>query len=484
MFQGRFQHHADAITVLGILGVMSVLLFHWKVPPITDLLPHLNQVQAFWWAPKRADGLYQINWFAPNTFYYYILLLLCLVMPLLVAGKALWLGILALQMGGLLRLGRKLEAPYPLLLLALVLSFNLNFYWGFGNFLIAWSLFLWYVQMEDLSIYLKSFLTILIVWSHVFFILPLAVWQSLQWRRKKGTQRNPSEWISLAAVTVWFAIWMALDFGPKSSGTIAYNYSLADRLSLVWLRASVQGSLQGWPEMVMAIVLVGVLVLPPLMEEATFKSQFQRRIYLVGAALLLVGLVSPDKGMNTVRASQRWIPLAFQAMVLATPRPTRLWWQRLYQLAVSTVAVCFLVATVLAWSRFQSEDASGLQEATADIPTNSRVLTLDFIGFGSIFLTRAVMHAGDLAQVEKGAIPNSTFADNPAAFVRFARKRAYTQLLEWYPNQLRLSDLEQSDVALIGGPWKVQDEASHLGNLHPFRPINDGKYWHAYQIIK
>lgn len=484
MFLERYKRHADWLTILVMLSALSGLLFFWKIPPITDLLPHLNQVNAFWWALKQPDGLYEINWLAPNTLYYYLLLLLSLVMPLIIAGKTLWIGIFAIQLMAIQQLCRKLKTPYPLFLLSCLISFNLNFYWGFGNFLIAWSVLLLYVQVENMGMKLRWLLTILIIWAHVFFILPLTLWELMGWKEQIRTQRRWLIWIPLGVVSVWFAYWMVTDFGQKSSGAMTYNFSIASRLSFIWLSKSVQGSLQSWTEGAVVLVLLCVLLLPRMMDQPKFTTSFQRKIYLLGLALFLVGFFSPDKGMNTVRASQRWIPLAFQAMVISTPWPKNVRMHRLLQAAVTAVALCFPIATVWAWVRFQAEDASGLQEATANLPANARILTLDFVGFGSNFNTRSVMHAGDLAQLERGVIPNTTFADNPAAFVRFTKKRTYTYLLEWYPNLLKPSDLEQSDVALIGGPRKVQVEAVQTGHFHPIRPIADGKYWHAYLIKK
>lgn len=474
---------ADTLVMGGMIAFLSILLLAWRVPPITDFLPHLNQVNAFWWALKQRDGLYTINWLAPNTLYYYLLILLDLFLPIFLAGKLLWIGILAFQFFALRGLCRKIEAPLPIYLLSCLLVFNLDFYWGFGNFLIAWSFFLWYLQTEDWGLPRKALLIMLITWAHVFFLLPLTLAEFLRWKALPKPERRLKNWIPLLTVMGWFAFWIARDFGPRSSGELTYNFSIIERLSLPWLITSVQGAMQSWTEVATVLVTLGLLIAPRVLEHARSRTAYQRQIYRIGLGLLLVAVLAPDKGMNTVRASQRWVPLAFQLMIVATSWPTSIQSSKLFRSTILGLSAMFLGATAIAWSRFQVEDLSGLKEAVGDLPFRSSLLVLDYVGFGDNFRTRSVMHAGDLAQIEKGVIPDSTFADNPAAFVRFTKERTFTQLIDWYPNRVQPSDLDLCDVALVGGPAGVHAEMVKSGRFAPMRPKGDSHYWRAYQIL-
>lgn len=475
---------ADTLAMAGMVVFLSALLFAWHLPPITDFLPHLNQVNAFWWALKHQDGLYTINWLAPNTLYYYLLILLNLALPVFLGGKLLWIGILGFQFFALRGLCRRIEAPLPIYLLSCLLAFNLNFYWGFGNFLIAWSLFLWYLQTEDRGLPRKALLILLITWAHVFFLLPLTLAEFLRWEALPESDRKLKNWIPLLAVMGWFAFWMARDFGPRSSGEMAYNFSLLERLSVPWLVASVQGALQSWTEVATVLVALGLLIAPRVLEQARSRTAYQRQVYRIGLVLLLVAVLSPDKGMSTVRASQRWVPLAFQLMIVATPWPASIRSSKLFRSTILGLSAVFLGATAIAWSRFQVEDLSGLKEAVGDLPSRSSLLVLDYVGFGNNFRTRSVMHAGDLAQIEKGVIPSSTFADNPAAFVRFTNERTFTPLLEWYPSRVAPSDLDLCEVALIGGPAEVHAGMVKLGRFVPLNSTDRHLRWQAYQILR
>lgn len=470
--------------ILFFLSLFALGLFYWKVPPITDLLPHLNQINAFWWALKHKDGIYIINWFAPNVLYYYSLLLLSLLFPLLVAGKLIWVAIVGIQMLAMLGIKKKLGTTNYQFFFACLLLFNLNLYWGFGNFLIGWSLFLWFIQDEAMGTLKRAVLTILIAWSHIFFLLPLSLWMLGQWLRKPTAERDWKQWLPLMAVTCWTLAWMAMDFVPKSKQALEYNFTIFDRLSLPWLTGCMPGALQGWVEFGVASVAILILLLPRLVEHQSSSSETHRQLFQVGILMFAIGLLCPDKGLSTVRASQRWIPLAFQLMILATPWPRVKACKKLLASAIVLVSGVLLVATGWAWVQFQTEDLDGVQATLASIPKGSRLLVLDFVQFGRNFKTRAVMHAGDLAQLTQGAIPQATFADNPAAFVRFSETRPYTPLLEWYPDRLTATDLAQADLALIGGS---PDLHANLGHSPLFRPLSaqgSPSTWRVYTIVR
>jgi len=474
--------HKEAITAFMFCLNFSILLFSWEYPPIADFMPHLGQIQSFWWEIKRSDNIYAINWWAPNTLYYYLLVLFNLIMPPITACKWLWVTIYSTQILALYRLQQKLKSSYANFLLCMVLSFNMNLYWGFGNYILACTILLYIIATtKRMNVFMKFVSTLLLAWSHIFILAPLTVYEIVAYKQFPREKRKWLHFSPLIVTSIWVLCWMVFDFTVKSKGALAYNFPIVSRISLEWLFQSIQGGIQSKAEVLVAVTVLSLIVF------SIYKhiqiSQANLNIILVGVAFFCIGIILPDKGMNTVRASQRWIPVAIQIFLLTLSTVPHRTLDRIMTGSTMLVSGIFILATWNAWHCFQNYDLSGLREAIDLIPKNSHLIVLDYVGFGENFQTRSVMHAGSYAQVIMGAIPQASFADNPAAFVRYRNPRTYSPNLEWYPNRITQSDVDQSDVMLIGGKPEVHTKYIQSGRLVPLNTSSEA-VWRVYRIKK
>lgn len=467
------------------VGLTFTLMMVWvDVPPITDLPQHLVQVQAFWWANKTQDGLFLINWFAPNSGYYFLLILCRLVFPIVLAGKVLWMILVWVQLGMLGRLARRL-AMHPLAaLMAALLCLNLNFYWGFGNFTLGWCWFLLYFQLpaENRGLAVRFVLYLCVYVSHVFW-LPIMVILDLYdaWHSQPRVLNRWQTWVPMGLPALCSLAWFLGDFSSKSSGDIAYNHSLLERLSLDWLSSSALGGLQGYAEP----FLVGCIILGLLIgvagSDGGHGSTLAIRCRRMGLCLLVLGLLAPDKGLDTVRFSQRWIPFGVQLLLLGGFGWGRGLARKAFQAIACLAAGLWLFTTMSAWSAFQLEEVANLRKAISPLHPGVSYLTLDHHRFGRLFLTRASMHLGTYGQLEHQAFPAFGFADNAAAFVRYRKNAGFTKQLEWYPERLTIADLLRVDYVLANGGEDVHRSLASRGLLEP---VNQEGHWRLYCVQK
>lgn len=118
------------------------------------------------------------------------------------------------------------------------------------------------------------------------------------------------------------------------------------------------------------------------------------------------------------------------------------------------------------------------------MPPRSRLLYLDYQTRSEFIRNRPFMNLGALAQVERQALPNATFADLATTFVAFKEDRRLSRKLFWSPDGLTPADLVRHDMALVHAAPAVRlelardlglDLAAEAGAWGLYR-INHGKH--------
>src|SRR4051812_16037807 len=126
------------------LLVLPVLLLSF--PPVTDLPQHVAQVRLFWEAYGHPDGIYVIQWLAPNNLLYVLLLALAAVLPIEVVGSAALVIIISGWVVAIHWLAWRTQRPAAAAVVASLLIYGLSLSWGLLNFLIGFPVFvLWFV---------------------------------------------------------------------------------------------------------------------------------------------------------------------------------------------------------------------------------------------------------------------------------------------------------------------------------------------------
>jgi hypothetical protein len=196
---------------------------------------------------------------------------------------------------------------------------------------------------------------------------------------------------------------------------------------------------------------------------------------------LAVAAAAPDKFMNTIFFSSRWLPAALIFLLLALPVPV---FRRPSPKALAlAVAAVFFLITARAWQRYSAEDLTGFRESLDQVPPSSRVLGLDLVKESEFVKGRPFLQHFAYAQVFKGAELNFSFAEHYSGLVAFrvGREVPWTRGLEWYGEKVRESDFGFFDFVLANGEEKDHQTLSAFGELSPL--ARSGR-WRLYRVIR
>jgi hypothetical protein len=472
---------------LGLLALVPILATPF--PPSTDLPQHIAQVQLLREALATPGGRYIIQWAAPGNLIYGILSALLAVLPPIFVAQAVLALIVLAWTAAIHRLAGARARPIAAAVLASALIFNQSLYWGFINFLTGFPVFVlwfWLTTKEDRKSSWQRWLALagtafLLYESHALWFAAGCVWLVLAGFIKKTSRKEfllslttlmPS---GLAAV-LWYPNLSAAR--AKAGFDVGAHWSpLFDRLAS-FLDAAF-GGMRG-PVETMAFLFIYFWVGVAIWQNRKhLRASSDDRLLAASVAFLTLTLAAPDKYLNTIFFSSRWLPTALIFLLLALPAP------RFRRPSPKVLALCitagFFLATTVAWFRYNVSDLRGFRSSLEQITANSRVLGLDLVRESDIIKGRPFLQLSAFAQVLKSCELNFSFAEHYSSLVAFRGRRriGWTQGLEWYAQNVKRSDFCFFDFVLVNG-----DESYHktLTGFPEISPITESGPWRLYKV--
>jgi hypothetical protein len=477
---------AVAVFVLAIIPILIT-----PFPPSTDLPQHIAQARLFKAALADSSGPYVIQWLAPNNLIYVFLLAFWAVLPAGLVARAALVLVVLLWVWAVHGLAAGRGRAVAAAVVASLLVFNQSFAWGFLNFLVGFPVFvLWFglTSKEETRFSSKRWAAlagtaVLLYGSHALWFAAGAFWLVLIGLLK----RAPAKvffWRLAALVPCGLvsAVWYpGLQASRFSAGfDVAPHWSpLFDRLAS-FLEAAFGGirGPAGTAAFVFILLWAGLSV---WQSRRGLAKAVDRDLLAASFLFLAVAAAAPDKFMNTIFFSSRWLPAALIFLLLALPVPV---FRRPSPKALAlAVAAVFFLITARAWQRYSAEDLTGFRESLDQVPPSSRVLGLDLVKESEFVKGRPFLQHFAYAQVFKGAELNFSFAEHYSGLVAFrvGREVPWTRGLEWYGEKVRESDFGFFDFVLANGEEKDHQTLSAFGELSPL--ARSGR-WRLYRVIR
>lgn len=522
MIQRLFSHRLALAVLCCVFVAVPFVVTHY--PPITDLPQQSAQIRLFLETLHNPDGVpYRIQWFTPYSLSYIVLGASWALFGPASAGRMAMLAIALLWIVAihLTAVHRKRSATSATLACLFVL--NHIMYWGFYSFAIGLPSFLLWLHVtsdsfgrkvsgRDAALLLATGLLLYV--SHVLWLMAGIVWlllRSLVLRRdiKSAALRMAYLLPLIVAVVVWYPM-----FSSSSMSTPALWVSTPfSRLTLSWLSDAALGGIrgsavpvffcaawawiavgmvqclwghgtrQGWwdsPAFCAGCLSTGKMPAPrdPSCDSESFIDW---ELFAAACMFFVIGLVLPDKFMNTIRFGERWIPVAMILMVLASPVPVL---RPVFRRAMALIAVAALcVVIAFTWLSFQNKELSGLEDCLKALPEAPSVLGLSFIENSEFVTGYPFIQMFAYSQVLKGGTLNFSFAEFSPCLVVYKTQfmRPWTGGLEWFPRRVRSTDLDYFRFALINA---TEQEHRFWSKQPRLTPVTSHGRWRLYRIAR
>jgi hypothetical protein len=463
-----------------------------KYPPITDLPQQAAQIRLFLETLEApAQSTYKIQWFTPYSLSYLILGSCWALFGPINAGRAAMLVIGLLWVVSIQLTALKRKRAISSAILACVLFFNHNTYWGFYSFAIglpAVLLWNWVIaRTESVKFCWKEAMLwlgagLLLYTSHVLWFAAGVCWfilRSLVFGAPLG--RVIVRLACIVPFVVITIVWFPALSASKMATPPLWVTGLTSRISWAGITDAVFGGLRGPTEgLVFGAVLVW-LITALWQHRRELRSAIDWELMLAATMFLVMGLVFPDKFMNTIRFWQRWLPAAAVMLVLAVPAPSL---QPVWRQAVAlAIVAAFCLASSGKWRVFERVELSGLQESLAELPKSPKLLGLDMVKRSKVIRGRPFIQIAAYSQVLKGGELNFSFAEFAPCLVVYKDQhgKPWTGGLDWYAERLKYSDFEHFDFALVNGNKWIHDSFRAIPALTPM--TRHGR-WRLYGIVR
>jgi hypothetical protein len=469
------------------LAVVPILLVPF--PPSTDLPQHIAQVRLLHEALAAPSGPYVIQWLGPNNLIYLFLALLWAVLPVGLVARAALVLIVFLWVIAIHGLGAREKRAAASLIVASLLIFNQSFYWGFLNFLVGFPVFvLWFVltargeQDDSWGLWAALAGTALLLYeSHALWFAAGAAWLVVIGLVKKvrfrAMLRRLTALVPCGLVSVlWYPRLSALR--STAGFDVAPHWApVFDRLAS-FIDAAFGGVRGPLGTLAFAFVLLwaGLSIWQN-------RNRLGRVVdkNLLAAALFFLTLVvaAPDKYMNTIFFSSRWLPPAMIFLLLALPSPA---FQRLSpRKAALAAAALFFLTTAVYWRAYETRELSGFKACLERLPPSPRILGLDLVKESDYLKDRPFLQLFAYAQVFKGGELNFSFAEHYSGLVAYREKRdiEWSGGLEWYAEKVKRSDFASFDFVLANGEEKDHRALSSFAEL---APVTQSGRWRLYRV--
>ena len=456
-------------TWFGIAALLLVAPVAWaRYPPVLDLPQLVSQARLFGEA-LGGSSTYRIQWFAPDKIGYFPILLGWWM------GGAAWgprLGLalsIVLGAGAVFVLARRVGTPpeHGALAAAFVLARPLHV--GLLNFVVGTlPFFLWIDELrqpvgrrDGRRAAGRAFLFGWALYFSHALLLAGAVGLTLV-----AAMRRRPEWRGLAArlsglgpaflaCALWYLHLARQGWRSHPHWILGPVERLTEpRAWRLYLLGSVRGPEE--PLILAALALWAVLCLAGAGKRALPDATSP--LLRFAGCMLGVAWLFPEGIGDTVFFAQRWAPLAAILVLLALPRaPIRRGLAAGFALAL---IVAWSATVSAAWRGFDREEMPGFGTALAAVPAHARLLTLDFLRISPRFFALPFFQMGGYAQIERGAEPASSFADQPTSPVVFRhlpRPVPWARRLENFPLALGTGDLRYFDDVLLHADPDTRD---------------------------
>lgn len=468
--------------------LVSIPFFVVKFPPIVDLPQHVSQVRIFQEAFSDSASPYRIQWLTPYSLVYYMLGACWALVGPENAGRIgmlviVWLGIILTHY-----LAFKEKRPVVSAVLASVLFFSHILYLGLYQFALGWVVFIGWVLITK-SNTMRSWVEVVVLFiyalvlymTHVLWLLVAIAWLffgDLAFRRnlKRMAMRMGSVIPVLSMIFFWYPSLASYSFTSQTIwGTYPY-----ERFSPIWLIDAAFGSLRGSIEYIIFGVLVSWIVVVLWQNRNDLKVSVSKEFLMLFAGLIFLGLVLPEKHVNTIWFCQRWVPPAFSFLLLSMPAPKIR--KKIFRVAAVVIVAGFFMSTAISWRLFESIELSGLKDSLNALPKTPRVLGLSYIKESSFIKRRPFIQVFAYSQVYKGGELNFSFADFGPSLVVYKefRVKPWTRGLEWYPNRLKREDFQHFDYLIVNAPFGLHSRIMKEAQL---QPVTRQDRWRLYAIL-
>jgi len=478
-----------ALLAAGLFALAAIPILLAPFPPATDLPQHIAQVRLFKDALAHPGGPLVIQWLAPNNLVYVLLYVLWSVLPAGMVGPAALLLIVMLWIAAIHRLGAWRGRSPAGAAVASLLVFNQSFYWGFLNFLVGFPVFVLWFSLAAAEPRRPSWklwgalagTSLLLYGSHALWFAAGAVWLvAAGIIRKVPVRTILGRLTALLPCSVIAFLWypsLAASRATAGFDVAAHWSPLFDRLASAMDAAF--GGIRGPAETVAFIFVILWAGLSVWQSRNRLRESMDRDLLAAAVFLLAVVAVAPDKYMNTLFFSSRWLPPALIFLLLALPAPSfRRPAPKTVGLAVATL---FFMVTAFAWRRYTAEDLTGFRAGLDRLPASSRVLGLDLVKESEFIKGRPFLQLVAYAQVFKGCEPSFSFAEHYSGLVAYRTRRdvRWTPGLEWFGEKVKRSDFAFFDFVLVNGEEKDHKTLSTFAELAPV--TGTGK-WRVYRV--
>ncbi len=481
---------------LGLAALWVLPLWVTPLPPMVDYPQQLAlaAILRFYGDPaRRFRETYELALWAPHGLFKLLVAGLAWVLPINVAGRLVVSLSLVAVGAAAVALCRRTSRPTVYALVALALTYNYAFYWGFVDNLLAYPLALGGVALAD-ALFDRPFTArswlvlagvgVLFYTVHLQFLLLFAGavgWIALC---RRPDWRRLGLWLS--ALVPGLALGLAaMAYGVLRSpaGVItAYEQRMRQappvRLPVLQKLGSVPGLLFGptadWKAWTSYGLLLALALLALVFRgqrgggEAQGDLLFRTRFATLAAWIGLLYLILPEfRGGYLI--AQRIAPFAAMVAVtvLPVPRPDR---RRLVVWAAAALVVFQLGQTLDNFFRFRDESA-GLSELLAGTEPGENLAGLIYERSSASWPTMPVyLHFPAYYQAEKGGRILFSFAELFQTSARFRPGRSWDDLLsewnEWSP-QLFVYDRHAGRFRYFLLRGDLADVADAFGGREP-----------------
>jgi hypothetical protein len=470
-----------------LLAAIPFLLV--KFPPITDLPQHTAQIRLFSETIEKSDSPYRIQWITPYSLVYSVLGASWLIFGPENAGRLGMLIIVLVWIIMLHLLAARLKRPPLAAALASLLFFGHIMYWGFYQFAFGWPLFIGFLlvlhskfrsRTQEALVFLAVW--IILYFTHILWFFVAVLWLGmthlfLKRDIKTLLVRAASSLPLFGLAFAWYPNLASYGFRSQTIwATIPF-----ERLLPSWLSDATFGGIKGSLEPIFFAFIVVWILLAWLPNRREFLAKGDRHLLLLGALLLFLAFILPDKHTNTIRFCQRWVPPALAFLLLGLPeikiRKSAL------TAAVFASLLAFFTLTSVNWIAFERSELSGLRESLEALPQEPHVIGLSYLKESTIVRGRPFIQVFSYAQVYRGGELNFSFADFGPSLViyREPRRLKWTSGLEWFPELAKKSDLMFFDHAIVSG-----DDDLHKAVLRDstLTPVTSEGRWRLYEVAR
>jgi hypothetical protein len=457
--------HRVAIA-LGCAVLVAVPFLSVQFPPVADLPQHVAQVRLFWETLSNPSGPYRIQWLTPYGLAYVIVGAAWGLASPENAGRLaiLVLGLLWIGAGHLLAAARGRSAAAAVLASALL--FNHTLYWGFASFTVGWPVFaFWFLLTSGRRAHGTGWgaaLGLLVAATALYFAHALWLAVGTLWFlvsstfNRVGLRTTVLRFLSFSPLLIVAVVWYPNLAVRGFDSPTRWFTTPSSRLSASWLVEAILGGLRGPAEYLFLTALLGWVGLALYQRRRDLPAVVDRELLLAAALLACLVFLLPDWQTNTIAFAKRWAPCTLVLLLLGIPVPR--WRPAVQYGAVFGLLIAVVGVTTMAWIQFDRREYSGLAESLRALPKGPRVIGLDLARDSELVKGRPFIQAFAYAQVLRGGELNFSFADfapSPVVY-KTRRKPTWTWGLEWYPERVQRSDLDQFDYAIVNA-----DEATH-----------------------